>query len=205
MSQAEMPTIGRDRPTARTAVKPSAARDRILATAGRLFYAIGIRAVGVDRVIAESEVARMTFFRHFPTKDDLVVAFLQAQASAGCEEMLRVRHLGPDWPRAVLGAVAAGVTTVPGTAGFRGCEFINTAAEFCDPAHPARQVVDQHRAWIRDLLAEALTELGHPTPLATAELLLILRTGAIVAASLEGFRHPDGAFELAWWQLVDRR
>jgi AcrR family transcriptional regulator len=205
MSQVELSRTESGHGTPRTTVKPSAARDRILATAGRLFYAVGIRAVGVDRVIAESEVARMTFFRHFPTKDDLVVAFLEAQAGVGREQMLRVRNLGPDWPRAVLSEVAAGVTSEPGREGFRGCEFINTAAEFCDPAHAARRVVDQHRAWIRDLMAEALTELGHPTPQSTAELLLMLRTGAIVAASLEGFHNPDGAFEQAWWNLVDQR
>ncbi len=184
--------------------KPSAARDRILATASRLFYSTGIRAVGVDRVIAESTVARMTFFRHFPTKDDLVVAFLEARAKAGQDELCRVRAESQDGPRAVLAAVAAGAATVPATEGFRGCEFVNTAAEFCDPGHPARGVVDRHRAWIRDLLSDALSELGHPTPRSTAELLLMLRTGAIVAASLEGYSDDDGALEKAWWNLVDR-
>ena len=184
--------------------QPSAARARILAAATRLFYATGIRAVGVDRIIAESEVARMTFFRHFPTKDHLVTAFLESQAEAGRTELREVREASEDWPRAVLAAVAAGVTTVPATEGFRGCEFVNTAAEFCDPGHPARLVVDQHRAWIRDLMSEALAELGHPTPRSTAEVLLMLRTGAIVAASLEGFTDDDGAFEKTWWSLVDR-
>ena len=183
--------------------RTSVARDRILATASRLFYTTGIRAVGVDRVIAESEVARMTFFRHFPTKDALVVTFLTERASAAQAELTQIRADDPNWPRAVLGAIAAGVTTEPGNEGFRGCEFINTAAEFCDPSHPARVAVDQHRAWIRDLLRDALVELGHPTPQTTAELLLMLRTGAIVATSLEGFRDPDGAFERAWWRLVD--
>jgi AcrR family transcriptional regulator len=180
--------------------RPSVARERILATAGRLFYGTGIRAVGVDRVIAESQVARMTFFRHFPTKDHLVVAFLESQADAGRTELLRVRD--EEGPRAVLAWVADGVRTVPTSEGFRGCEFINTAAEFCDPSHPARRVVDRHRAWIRDRMSDALAELGHPTPNDTAELLLMLRTGAIVATSLEGL-DDTGALERAWWSLVD--
>jgi AcrR family transcriptional regulator len=187
---------------ARPTPKPSVARERILATATRLFYGTGIRAVGVDRVIAESEVARMTFFRHFPTKDHLVVAFLESQASAARRNLLRERE--ENGARGLLAAVAAGVTTVPATEGFRGCEYINTAAEFCDPAHQARLVVDRHRAWIRDQMEDALTELGHPTPRTTAELLLMLRTGAIIAASLEGFRDDDRAFENAWWRLVDQ-
>jgi AcrR family transcriptional regulator len=186
--------------------KPSAARDRILATATRLFYGTGIRSVGVDRVIAESQVARMTFFRHFPTKDELVLTFLNRQAELGRLAVSDLRaDQGADWPRAVLGWVAAGVTTEPARTGFRGCEFINTAAEFCVPGHPVRAVVEQHRSWIRDLMAEALTELGHPTPQATAELLMMLRTGAVVAASLEGFTDPDGAFLRTWWALVDQR
>jgi AcrR family transcriptional regulator len=184
--------------------KPSAARDRILATASRLFYATGIRAVGVDRVIAESQVARMTFFRHFPTKDDLVVAFLARQADLARTDVAQLRAAaGAGWPRAVLGWVAAGVTTEPAAEGFRGCAFINTAAEFCDSSHPVRLLVAGHRAWIRDLMQEALTELGHPTPRSTAEQLLMLRTGAVVAASLEGFDDGNADFLRTWWTLVD--
>ena len=186
-------------------VKPSAARDRILSTASRLFYTTGIRSVGVDRVIAESEVARMTFFRHFPSKDDLVVAFLTTRADLARSALARIREdAGPEWPRAVLGWVAAGVTTEPEVDGFRGCEFINTAAEFCDPSHPVRLIVEAHRAWIRDVMTDALVELGHPSPRSTAELLMMLRTGAIVAASLEGLRDPDEAFPRTWWALVDQ-
>jgi AcrR family transcriptional regulator len=185
----------------RVAAKPSAARDRILSTASRLFYATGIRAVGVDRVIAEAQVARMTFFRHFPTKDDLVVAFLSGHVERARADLAQVRAAaGGDWPRAVLGWVL--VTTEPAAAGFRGCEFINTAAEFCDPAHPVRTVVAEHRAWVRDVLSEALFELGHPRPHSTAELLLALRTGAIVAASLEGLDNADDAVARTWWGLV---
>jgi AcrR family transcriptional regulator len=188
----------------RTAVKPSAARDRILATASQLFYSTGIRAVGVDRVIAESEVARMTFFRHFPSKDDLVVAFLNRQVDLARAELTQLRNTaGAGWPGAVLEWVANGVMTARAVEGFRGCEFVNTAAEFCDPSHPVRVVVAEHRAWIRDLMQDALTELGHPEPRSTAEVLLMLRTGAVVAASLEGLDDRDSAFTHTWWSLVD--
>jgi len=187
-----------DAPTRR----PSAARDRILATASRLFYGTGIRAVGVDRVIAESKVARMTFFRHFPTKDHLVLAFLETQADLGRTELLALAE--QDGPRAVLAAVLAGVSTESSREGFRGCEFVNTAAEFSDADHPARLVVAGHRRWIRDLMRDVLGQLGHPSPAATAEVLLTLRTGAIVACSLEGFVDDSGALERTWWRLVDR-
>jgi AcrR family transcriptional regulator len=95
--------------------RPSAARDRILATADRLFYTTGVRAVGVDRVIAESQVARMTFFRHFPTKDDLVASFLRRRVRIAEEELARVEaeHPGdPDHPaRRVTAEHRAWITT----------------------------------------------------------------------------------------------
>jgi AcrR family transcriptional regulator len=190
-------------PAART-TRPSAARDRILATANQLFYSTGIRAVGVDRVIAESQIARMTFFRHFPSKDDLVVAFLTGRVDSARAEVAELcAAAGAGWPRAVLGWVLDGVATSRAVEEFRGCEFVNTAAEYCDPTHPVRVVVAEHRAWIRGLLQDALVELGHPTPLGTAEMLLALRTGAIIAASLEGFDGDDGTLTRTWWSLVD--
>lgn len=192
-----------DRSTGPAPSRASAARERVLATATDLFISTGIRSVGVDRIIAESGVARATFFRHFPTKDDLVVAFLEARAAEGRRELTAVRN-GPDGARALLAEVAHGSKQGIGSVEFRGCEFINTAAEYCDPDHVVRVVVDRHRSWVRDIMADALAELGHPTPFATAEVLFTMRTGAIVASSLEGFSDADGAFDRAWWALVDR-
>jgi AcrR family transcriptional regulator len=181
---------------------PSRARERILATATELFVSTGIRTVGVDRLISESGVARATFFRHFPTKDDLVVAFLEAQA-ADARRMLTAVRAQPGGARGVLAEIAAGAKVGMDCAGFRGCEFINTAAEYSDPEHITRVVVDRHRAWVRDIMIDALVELGHPTPRGTAEVLFTMRTGAVVASSLEGFSNADGAFDRAWWALID--
>jgi AcrR family transcriptional regulator len=183
---------------------PSAARERILTTATALFISTGIRVVGVDRLIDEAGVARATFFRHFPRKDDLVVAFLESQAADARTALTRIRAQEPDGARALLAEIAIGAKAGMDCRGFRGCEFINTAAEYSDPEHPARAVVDGHRAWVRDMMVDALTALGHPTPFATAEVLFTMRTGAIVASSLEGFHDADGAFDRAWWALVDR-
>ena len=200
------PTASRDPEQAAPGTVPaqSPAKVRILRTASDLFISTGIRTVGVDRLIAESGVARATFFRHFPTKDDLVVSFLDAQAAAARDHLTRVR-LQPDGARAVLAAIAAGGKVGLQCDRFRGCEFINTAAEYCDPDHPVRVVVDAHRTWVRDIMADALTELGHPHPFATAQLLFTMRTGIVVASSLEGYADIDGVFDRAWWALVDQR
>ena len=200
-----VPHAGRSDASAAGAPVPratSAAYQRILTTATELFISTGIRTVGVDRLIAESGVARATFFRHFPTKDDLVVAFLEAQA-ADARRVLTAIRAQPEGARALLAEIASGAKAGMECTGFRGCEFINTAAEYSDPQHKTRIVVDRHRAWVRDLMVDSLVELGHPTPIGTAEVLFTMRTGAIVASSLEGFSDADGAFDRAWWALVD--
>ncbi|WP_308492413.1 TetR/AcrR family transcriptional regulator [Microbacterium terrisoli] len=182
---------------------PSAARDRILTTATALFTSTGIRAVGVDRLIAESNVARATFFRHFPTKDDLVIAFLDAQAAETRRRLTATRERRG--ARALLDEIVSHAKAGMASEGFRGSEFINTAAEYSDPEHRVRGVVDRHRAWLRDVMADALRELGHPAPDAAAEVLLAMRTGALVASSLEGFHDTEGVFDSVWWALVDQR
>ena len=101
----------------KTATKKSDARQRIVETAERLFYAEGVRTVGIDRIIAESEVAKMTLYNHFPSKDDLILAVMQYREekfddlrsdtnSTGPSERSRFRTTGPSSP-AVRGATAA--------------------------------------------------------------------------------------------------
>ena len=102
----------------------------------------------------------------------------------------------------MLAFFAAGTSSERTRPGFRGCEFINTSAEFCDPDHPARRVTAEHRAWITTKLCEALTRLGRPEPRTTAEALLMLRTGAIVGSSLEGLTIDEETFLRTWWALV---
>src|SRR6187402_72490 len=82
--------------------RPSAARASILAAADRLFYAEGIRAVGVDRVVSEAQVTRVTFYRHFPSKDDLIAAYLQQRLHRDQEQLAQLRREHPDDPLAVL-------------------------------------------------------------------------------------------------------
>jgi AcrR family transcriptional regulator len=194
-----------DAGTAPTPVATSAARGRIVEAADELFYSVGIRSVGVDRVITKAGVARVTFFRHFPTKDDLVCNFLSRRAASARAELTALHEANSGNPRAVLTFMARAPEAERRRSGFRGCEFVNTAAEFGDPDHPARSIVTAHRAWMRDFLADLLTELDHPRPARTAEVLLMLRTGAVIAASLEDAHGDGAAFEAAWDGLIDSR
>ncbi|GAA1229858.1 TetR/AcrR family transcriptional regulator [Prauserella halophila] len=160
-------------------------RDRILDAADELFYAEGIRAVSADRIIAAASVSKVTFYRHFPTKDDLVVAYLELRASVEREavEALRTQHAGD--PEGMLTGLARELAAVSCAPGFRGCPYINAAAEYSDPAHVVRRAVTAHRAWFAGVLQEQLGELGVTDP-AVAEQLMMLRDGAMVHGDLGG-------------------
>ncbi|MFF4361228.1 TetR/AcrR family transcriptional regulator [Streptomyces sp. NPDC001604] len=160
-------------------------RERLLETASRLFYAEGIQAVGVDRLIAEGQVTKATFYRHFPSKDDLVLAYLRgrdaairAQFAAGTAEV--------GSPEQALDLLVAGIADETCGAGFRGCPFINAAAEYPDPEHPVRRAIDEHRAWFREALTSLAAACGHSDPSAAAAMLVLLRDGAMVGGYLDG-------------------
>lgn len=164
------------------AVRP---RDRILDTADALFFSVGVRAVGVDRIVAEAGVARATFFKHFPTKDHLIAAYLERRAERARTDLMALREDHRAQPQRILSAIADVVDDYRNLPGFRGCEFINAAAEFADPAHPAHRLAIDHRQWVTDFLVEVLADMGHDDAYATARAMMMVRTGALVGASLE--------------------
>ncbi|MFC5204175.1 TetR/AcrR family transcriptional regulator [Streptomyces kaempferi] len=164
-------------------VRRSAARDRLLGTASRLFYSEGIRGVGVDRVMAEADVARGTFYRHFDGKDDLVRAYLEATDRQIQDGVNAAAKMFPS-PADFLGALAHGIGDEVCRAGFRGCPFINAAAEYPDPESVIHQAVLQHRAWFREVLVDAFRHLGANRPGQSADAMVALRDGAMVAGYL---------------------
>ena len=184
------------------ATRPSVARARILATADRLFYDEGIRTVGVHRVVQESAVTRVTLYRHFPSKDHLVVAYLQNRASANEAAIVAMLAANTSDPRAALRGMAEMVAAGGFADEYRGCAFINASAEHLNPTHPARAVATRHRQWIIDRTADLLRELGHDDPEATAQILMMLRTGAVVGASLDESPGIEANFLRAWDAIV---
>ena len=164
--------------------RASPARRRVLDTAARLFYAEGIRAVGIDRIIAEAGVAKATFYSHFPAKDDLVGAYLreQIELQRRAVQGLRARELPP---REMILTVFDTIGEVGCGPGFRGCAFVNAAAEYPDAGHPVRQVVTEHRHWFRGLLRDLLTAAGDPDADGTAAMLMLVRDGLVVGGQLD--------------------
>ena len=105
--------------------RPSAARQRLLDTADRLFCAHGVQAVAVDRLLAEARVTRVTFYRHFPTKEHLVEAYLRQRVERGRRSVTTILERSPDDPRAALDEIARTFVDDSTVPGLRGCEFVN--------------------------------------------------------------------------------
>lgn len=165
----------------RRIVPPAAAKLRILATADRLFYDEGIRSVGIDRLISESEVTKATFYKHYGSKDRLIVEYVIGRDRTAQQVIGRTIETSNGPLDALQGIVAAIVeeTQLPG---FRGCAFINAAAEFGEQGHPVRLAVTEHREWFTETLAGLLQELQHPLPGDAADDLVLARDGAMTGS-----------------------
>jgi AcrR family transcriptional regulator len=153
----------------------STARDRLMTTADQLFYSGGVRATGIDRIIAESGVAKMSFYRHFPSKSDLVVSFLadrHLRWMAWFSHAMERHGVAQD-----LGAIADALQEWFQDPGFRGCAFINVLAEF--PEAEARE----HREAVAHKVALQHEIERYCSP-ATAAKVMILIEGSIVRAQM---------------------
>jgi AcrR family transcriptional regulator len=160
----------------------SHARTRVLATATRLFYAEGVQAVGVDRIVAEAGVAKATFYHHFPAKDDLVRAYVEEQSQAQRATAARLPQAAP---RDMVLAIFDNVGELGRDPSYRGCPFVNAAAEYPDPVHPVRHAIAEHRRWFRELLRNLLIADGHPDAERTADILVALKDGLLVGSDLD--------------------
>jgi AcrR family transcriptional regulator len=160
----------------------SPARRRLVETATRLFYAEGIHAVGIDRIIAEAGVAKATFYKHFPSKDDLVVVYLAEVDRLGREA---VAALPRQAPRAMIAAIMGRIGDAAGAGNYRGCPFLNAAAEYPDPTGLVRRAVNARRAWYQETLRDLLAADDDPTPAVTAALLVAVSDGLLESAYLD--------------------
>lgn len=182
----------------------SAARERVLTTAYDLFSRRGVRAVGIDTIIAEAGVAKMTLYRHFPSKDDLVLAFLdrreQLWTKGWLEAAVARRAVAP---RERLLAIFDVFDEWFHRDDFEGCSFINILLETFEAHHPVREASVSYLANIRDFLRGLAKDAGAARPDDLARKWHILMKGSIVAAG-EGDRlaaqraRTVGQLLLAW-------
>ena len=159
-------------------------RDKILTTATDLFYKQGIRAVGVDLVVEKAGVAKTSLYRHFGTKDDLVVAFLQRMDHEFWHTWETVTAQHADDARAELTAQLDWIGERAGQPEYRGCPQLNIAAEFPEVDHPARQLATAHKRELRRRLKVIAERLHCAAPDALAGQLAVLINGAFVSTPL---------------------
>jgi len=185
-----------------TTARPGGARERILESAFALFYARGIRAVGVDLIIAQSGVAKATFYKHFPSKDDLVVAYLDKVDAVWSGQLKDAAEAaGPDPADQLVGMFDA-LSNACRREGYRGCAFINAAAE----SQPGTAVHDRtvaHKTavlgWVRGLAERA----GARDPRALARSLTLLLDGGLASGSLDADPEAPAVAQASARALVD--
>src|SRR4029453_6893978 len=163
--------------------KNSAARERLLDAAARIFYAEGINTVGVARIVEEAGVTLATFYRHFPSKQDLILAYLQRVHDDFDSRAAAARAAATD-PGDMLRLIGNNITAQLFEPDFRGCVFINPAWESEAPAGRIRRAVPPHRPWFHDLVRDTFASAGHPQPDLAASRYVMLRDGATTAGYL---------------------
>jgi AcrR family transcriptional regulator len=172
--------------------RPSA-RERILDTAYELFSRHGIRAVGIDRIIESSGVAKMSLYRNFESKDALVIAFLERREDRWTKEWLVAEATARgDSGSARLLAIFDVFGEWFARDDFEGCAFVNVLLEFDDALSPIRQASVAHLATIRGFVSEFAAQAGARDPDALARQWHILMKGSIVSAG-------EGDREAATW------
>lgn len=160
-------------------------RERILDTASELFYQKGIQNVGVDEIVARSGVAKMTLYKHFQSKDLLIVEFLRRRdenwrcwlevtveryATTPTERLLAIFDVLEEWFK---------------SPDFRGCAFINAAVELANPEHPAHQTVVEHKQLVYAYILKLAQDAKVNNPKSLSRHLMLLIEGAIVTALIE--------------------
>jgi AcrR family transcriptional regulator len=175
------------------AVISSPKRDHLMATAWRLFYRDGYRAVGIDTLLAEAGVAKMTLYNHFSSKDDLIIAVLEKRDCELRASIIALVDASTGSPADKLLTVFDWLETWFGTPDFNGCAFIRALSEYPDIAHPIHQTAWRHKVAMQGALTQLCAQAGAHDPAALANTLSLLIDGAIVAAQATASTAPARA------------
>jgi AcrR family transcriptional regulator len=176
--------------SAAASLAPVPPRERLLAVARELFYRRGIHAVGVDAIAEAAGTNKMTLYRHFSSKDDLVAACLRELVAEIDADWDAIAAAHPGDPKGELVAWFQHVGQWFIREAGRGCALANTAVELPDPDHPARQVVREHKSAVRERLVRLCRASGLRDPEAVASQVFLVCEGARVAAQSLGSDEP---------------
>jgi len=165
-------------------------RERILQAARELFYRDGINAVSVDAIAAAADTNKMTVYRHFSSKDELVAAYLAELAAEGDDLWEHARAAHPGDADAQLRFLLRQVSQWASESSARGCALANAAVELAEPRHPARRVVEAHKRRQRERLVALVRQAGYARPERLADELFLLIEGARVSLQSIGSGGP---------------
>jgi AcrR family transcriptional regulator len=168
----------------------ASARERLLAAAQDLFYREGIRSVGIDEIIAAADVAKMSLYRSFASKDELVAAYLRERDTLYWQWWGGVMALHPDNPRAQILDLFRALAKLPSRPGWRGCPFTNAATEFPERDHPARLVAEANKRELRKRLRALAKTAGARDAEALGDQLVLLFEGVYSSAPTFGATSP---------------
>jgi AcrR family transcriptional regulator len=174
----------------REAGEKKPARQRILDTASQMFYRDGVRAVGIDALIAQSGVAKMSLYRNFPSKDALVAAWLEDRNGFFWRRWDKAETSRAGDPRGQLQAILDMIAATTSNPKWRGCPFLNTGTEFPEPGHPARAVILAHKRAVGERLRALAAAAGARDPDLLAQQLQLLIDGAYSIGQSLGPKGP---------------
>jgi AcrR family transcriptional regulator len=179
-------------------------KEKLFQTAARLFYQHGYRAIGVDTIAAEAGIGKMTLYRHYPSKDDLIAAFLRESDADFWEYFEQSTQNATNAREKLLAFFAALQFYVTSPACF-GCPFINVVSEYPDENYLGHQVALEHKKSVCTRFTQFAIEAGARQPEIMANALLLLMDGAYIAARMYGASPHNPAADVAEAarQLID--
>lgn len=184
---------------------PVPARDRLIHRAEDVFYRDGFHAVGLDRILDEVGVTKTTFYNHFDSKEDLILAVLEARDQWWRKIFAeRLRDVAGDDPTAQLRAVFDVLDEFIAADSFNGCIFVNVAVEFPAAKARAHRAAAEHKELMGALLRDLALRAGAEDPVALAEELALLMEGSYVTRQVTGNRQAAGIGRRVARVLIDR-
>jgi AcrR family transcriptional regulator len=173
------------------------AGEKVFEVAADLFYRESIRSVGVETIVKQAGVSKISMYRSFQSKDDLIVAYLEDRNAGYWRNVDRIIAAKHGNPRARLRALVDYLADRVTTPGYRGCPFINYAAEFPDASHPGHRVVEENKREMRQRLVDLTKAIGARRPVQLADALFLLIEGAYASSQTLGGRDGPAA-NLSW-------
>lgn len=165
-------------------------RDELVQKALKAFYRNGFTATGMDMLAAETGISKTSMYKHFRTKEDLILAVLRLRDENFRNWLYRRMEELADTPREQLPALFDALEEWFGEPGFQGCMFIKASSEYQDAAHPIHRQSADHKRMLETHVTGVATRAGLTNPGELARQLLLLKEGAIVTAHLRITKNP---------------